>query len=92
MYFSGHSIVGLGGSQLLQQLKWTIPDILRLTAVIGFAGGIIYQLAYYLIGRKYEKIIVSQLDKQYPDRWNNQTGKSKEIYLISDFGTKVTSL
>lgn len=90
----GHSVAGLGGGQLLQRLNWTIPDILRLTAVIGLAGGVLYLLTYYFFGRKYEKILVEKLDQQYPERWNANSviGRSKEVYLISDFGTAITSL
>ena len=49
--------------------KLDIPDVFRVTGVIGLAGGLIFFLSYHLIAKRQEQCLIMKLDSKYPDRW-----------------------
>ena len=53
--------------------KLDIPDLFRLTAVVGFVGGLVYFISYHFIAKRFDKHLIAKLDSKYPDRWKTAT-------------------
>ena len=45
--------------------------------MIAICGGILFLLLYYCIGRRIDRVLIAELDKGYPERWN-KVSKIKE--------------
>ena len=67
-HFAGKSFASLVGGQLLRHLSWKIPDLLKVTALLGFMGGLLFLALYHVIGKQHEAKLVRKLDALYPQR------------------------
>ena len=65
---SGRAFASLIGGQLIAQLQWNIPSLLKITALLGFTGGLLYLALYHIVGKHQELKLVQKLDFLYPDR------------------------
>ena len=67
-HFAGKSFASLVGGQLLRHLSWKIPDLLKVTALLGFMGGLLFLALYHVIGKQHEAKLVRKLDALYPQQ------------------------
>ena len=70
-----------------------IPDLFKLTAAVGFTGGLLYFISYHLIAKRFDRHLIRKLDLKYPDRWNTVSVEKQLYYIPSaiDYNIKISN-